>query len=98
MSAEKHGVSLIDIARFEVITLIGTLTSTIRMVTWMLYHLYSTPAALVDCKAEIPKVTSTPQTSDGRSPKRRSSFNARQCLLQLYQACKSDVHFMPATP
>ena len=65
MSAEEHGVSVIDIARFEVVNLIGTLTSTIRTVTWMLYHLYSTPAALIDCRAEVPKVTSTSQTADG---------------------------------
>lgn len=32
------------------------------------------------------------------SPRRRASFNACQCLLQLYQACKSDVDFMPAIP
>ena len=58
-SAVKHKVPLNDIARFEVVNLIGTLTSTIRTVTWMLYHIYSDPAILSSCRQEIPRILAT---------------------------------------
>ncbi|KAK4694388.1 hypothetical protein P7C71_g3193, partial [Lecanoromycetidae sp. Uapishka_2] len=64
-SAVKHNVPLNDIARFEVVNLIGTLTSTIRTVIWMLYHIYSQPAVLSDCREEIPKVVTTFRTAEG---------------------------------
>lgn len=65
-SAAKHKVPLTDIARFEVVNLIGTLTSTIRTVTWMLYHIYSDPEALRDCREEISKVVSASQAAEGK--------------------------------
>lgn len=64
-SASKHNLALGDIARFEVVTLIGTLTSTIRTVTWMLYHIYSDPAVLNDCRSEVPKIMTTVNTAQG---------------------------------
>ena len=39
---------------FELVNLIGILNGTIRTVTWMLYHIYSDPAVLDDCRREIP--------------------------------------------
>lgn len=64
-SSSAHKLALGDIARFEVTTLIGTLTSTIRTVTWMLYHIYSDPAVLQDCRREVPKVMTTGHTAHG---------------------------------
>lgn len=61
----KHDLTLEDIARFEVVTLIGTLTSTIRTVTWMLYHTYSNPHILMDLREEIPAVMTTSITPQG---------------------------------
>lgn len=65
-SSSEHKLALGDIARLEVTTLIGTLVSTIRTVTWMLYHIYSDPAVLQDCRGEVPKVMATGRTADGR--------------------------------
>ena len=64
-SWNNHELALEDIARFEVVTLIGTLTSTIRTVTWMLYHIYSTPSILAELRDEIPAVMSTSTTPQG---------------------------------
>ena len=64
-SAANHKLALRDIARFEVVTLIGTLTSTIRTVTWMLYHIYSEPEVLSDCREEVPKVMTVTHTAQG---------------------------------
>ena len=54
-----------DIARLEVVTLIGTLTSTIRTVTWMLYHIFSDPAVLDDCRKEVSEIMATSHTAQG---------------------------------
>ena len=75
-SAEKHNVPLIDIARFETVTLIGTLTSTIRTVTWMLYHVYSDPAILSDCREEVSKVTTATQIAKGDNTLRSINISA----------------------
>lgn len=64
-SASKHKLILADIARLEVVTLIGTLTSTIRTVTWMLYHIYSDPKVLSDCRGEVPKIMTMVNTGQG---------------------------------
>lgn len=64
-SSLEHKLALGDIARFEVTTLIGTLTSTIRTVTWMIYHIYSDPAVLEDCRREVPKSVTTGYTVHG---------------------------------
>ncbi len=64
-SADKHKVPLADIARFEVVNLIGILTSTIRTVTWMLYHIYSDPAILSDCREEIHQILNESQMAEG---------------------------------
>ena len=64
-SWNNHKLALEDIARFEVVTLIGTLTSTIRTVTWMLYHVYSTPSILTELRDESAAVMSTGTTPQG---------------------------------
>ncbi|KAL2045337.1 hypothetical protein N7G274_002420 [Stereocaulon virgatum] len=67
-NAAKHNVPLVDIARFETVTLIGTLTSTIRTVIWMLYHIYSNPSILSDCREEVPKImTAFPMSEKNRT-------------------------------
>lgn len=75
-SAAKHGVPLEDIARFEVVNLIGTLASTIRTVTWMLYHIYSEPEVLNDCRKEIPKVITVLQIAGGNKVLRSLDITA----------------------
>ncbi len=65
VSASKHKIPLRDTARFEVINLIGTLTSTIRTVTWMLYHIYSCSVVLNDCRKEIPEIMTEIKTAQG---------------------------------
>ena len=64
-SSSEHKLALGDIARLEVVTLIGTLTSTIRTVTWMLYHIFSDPAVLNDCRKEVSEIMATSHTAQG---------------------------------
>lgn len=75
-SAAKHKVPLEDIARFEVVNLVGVLTSTIRTVTWMLYHIFSKPEILHDCREEIAKVVSRSQMPEGNKSFRSLDIKA----------------------
>ncbi|MCJ1391523.1 hypothetical protein MMC18_004387 [Xylographa bjoerkii] len=69
-SAANHKLALRDIARFEVVNLIGTLTSTIRTVIWLLYHIYADPAVLSDCRREVPNIMTAIPDAQGALSRR----------------------------
>ncbi|TVY90133.1 7-alpha-hydroxycholest-4-en-3-one 12-alpha-hydroxylase [Lachnellula willkommii] len=54
----EHKIPVEDIARFEVGNTIGLLTNTAPAAFWMVYHLYSSPVALEECREELSKVVS----------------------------------------
>ncbi|KAF2115747.1 cytochrome P450 [Lophiotrema nucula] len=61
----EHKVPVEDIARFEVGNTIGILTNTVPGSFWVVYHLFSNPVALAECREELSKVISdVPTTVD----------------------------------
>lgn len=57
--SSEHKIPLKDIARFEVGNTIALLTNTAPAAFWMVYHLYSDPIVLEDCRQELAKIVST---------------------------------------
>lgn len=69
--SSEHKIPVEDIARFEVGNTVGLLTNTAPTAFWMVYHLYSDPVALEDCRQELSKVISnvTTTTENGETTK-----------------------------
>lgn len=59
----EFNVPVDDIARYEVGNTIGILTNTTPGSFWMVYHLYSDPVALKECREELSKVVSDVSTT-----------------------------------
>ncbi|KAL1606451.1 hypothetical protein SLS60_003855 [Paraconiothyrium brasiliense] len=76
----EHKIPLEDIARFETAGAIAILTNTSPTCFWLVYHLYSSPSALGDCRKELGQVLS--ETSHGI---REGSFD-KTITLDLTQA------------
>jgi cytochrome P450 len=66
-----HNVPLDDIARFETAGAIGILTNTSPACFWLVYHLYSDPVALEDCRQEVKRILSenVSTSKDGKETK-----------------------------
>lgn len=60
----EHKIPLDDIARYEVGNTIGILTNTAPGSFWMVYHLYSNPVVLAECREELSKLISDVPTTD----------------------------------
>ncbi|KAJ4356540.1 uncharacterized protein N0V89_004574 [Didymosphaeria variabile] len=54
----EHKIPLEDIARFETAGAIAILTNTSPACFWLVYHLYSSPGALEDCRKELGQILS----------------------------------------
>ncbi|OAG04304.1 cytochrome P450 [Paraphaeosphaeria sporulosa] len=65
----EHKIPVEDIARFETAGAIAILTNTSPACFWLLYHLYSSPSALEDCRRELGTILSenTNKTQGGGS-------------------------------
>lgn len=53
-----HNIPVEDIARFETAGAIAILTNTSPACFWMVYHIYSSPSALADCRRELVSILS----------------------------------------
>ncbi|PVI08705.1 cytochrome P450 [Periconia macrospinosa] len=51
--SSAHGMPLNDIARSEFTNLVALLANTVPASFWMIYHIYSDPQVLADCRAEL---------------------------------------------
>lgn len=49
--AASRGFSLRDIAQLEVISAIGIISNSMPAAFWVLYHIFSNPTVLKDCRA-----------------------------------------------
>lgn len=58
----EHNIPLNDIARFEVANTIALLTNTAPASFWMVYHMYSDPTVLEECRHEVSKIVSSTTT------------------------------------
>ncbi|KAF2196010.1 cytochrome P450 [Delitschia confertaspora ATCC 74209] len=56
--SREHKIPVEDIARYEVGNSIGILTNTVPASFWMMYHLFSDPVVLHDCRNELLKIVS----------------------------------------
>jgi cytochrome P450 len=54
----EYNIPMDDIARFECGGALGILTNTSPSAFWMIYHVYSNPIVLRECRAELAKVIS----------------------------------------
>ncbi|KAF2449065.1 cytochrome P450 [Karstenula rhodostoma CBS 690.94] len=65
----SHKISVEDIARFEIAGAIAILINTSPTYFWQVYHLYSSPSALEDCRRELGTILSetASKTQGGRS-------------------------------
>lgn len=61
--SSEHKIPVEDIARFEVGGAIAILTNTSPTAFWMVYHLYSNPTALEECRQELSNVASNDTTT-----------------------------------
>ncbi|KAH7304032.1 cytochrome P450 [Stachybotrys elegans] len=53
----QQGIPANDRARIEVVTSLALLINTVPTATWFIYHAFSDPAILSDCRAELAKAT-----------------------------------------
>lgn len=65
----EYGIPVEDIARYEVGNTIGILTNTAPGSFWLVYHLYSSPVALAECREELSKVISDVSTTSEKGDK-----------------------------
>lgn len=63
----EHHIPLNDIARSEVTNGIALLANTVPMTFWMLYHIYSDPEVLADCRNELLGIVSVSRGNKGKS-------------------------------
>lgn len=62
--ASKYGISLLDMGRLEVGSLIGILVNTVPTVVYMLYHIFSDQTLLKDIRAELNTIILPERGSD----------------------------------
>ncbi|KAF2198497.1 cytochrome P450 [Delitschia confertaspora ATCC 74209] len=65
MHSREHKIPVEDIARYEVGNSIGILTNTVPASFWMMYHLFSDPVVLQDCRNELLKIVSDSPDANG---------------------------------
>ena len=61
--SRSNKIAVADIARYEVGGAIALLVNTAPAVFWMIFHIYSDPLVLRDCREEITKILTTKEDS-----------------------------------
>ena len=65
----KYGISVDDIAHFEVASILAILDNTMPAAFWMLFYVFSSPSILVDLRLELEEILQT--TSNSTNATRR---------------------------
>lgn len=62
----SEGLSLVDIARIEVLSAIALLSNTMPASFWLVYHIVSDPTVLADCREELTRISNISVGGDGK--------------------------------
>lgn len=84
----KHGLSKEDLSRLEITTTVAILSNTVPTAFWMIYHIFSDPEVLADCRHEVLEVMSS---RDRCFP--RDLANIRICCPILHSVLQETLRF-----